>query len=370
MNVPWLTQPDFKPGDQLPPVLNRWAAEVVQKLNQWWTIGTDRIWGFAITRPGSQYNGLAMIWNEATKTFIFGSSGSLNPVITPGGPIGGSTQIPVITWNQYGQLTVVGAATIAGLPTPARRGQWLASEDGATFSTLQYDNVLDIPPGSPSANDDEFSATTLGGIWTADSGVVSGLVDLNTAVGSGAIYDLTSFPGAIKIQPVISGGFLGIKQDVSTAYASNDVTVWVKFMLGYAGGPNLPQMSLLITDNAGTAFVRVGVEQFVSTNRVGAVCFDSFPTNSGFQINGTNGLVQMPIYLGLRRVKTGSAVAWTAAASVGGYSWSRLSSGIVSSLTFTPKWAAIRANIASGTTAVGGCCFFRMNNDTRWPGGG
>lgn len=240
--------------------------------------------GPAITLKTPSTGGTITWTQPATNTF----NSDLTPVITAGGPTGSSTQVPVITYNKYGQLTLVSTATIyTGYLTAAvtsinantNAAQYFASGNLIpTWSTGFYAYGSIVLTGSAPyslywivTNPLGTTETPAGGHtdWTAVLGPVPGValtaVPIYTDVGvvganstSGTtVFSLGLYPAALANPGIISG-------------ATQVLTGYLEFTNGIAAGPStigaINSTGGITGDVNGIAITYGVASQYVQTN--------------------------------------------------------------------------------------------------------
>lgn len=297
---------------------------------------------------------------------------TLVSVLTAGGPTGSSTVTPIITWDAKGRLTAVSSATITGtVPNGTRFGQYL-SWTGSVWTPVQFPNMIEVPPASPSSVDDEMNYTNagspLGTTWTAETGVAVGTANFAGSVISGvptstAIVDFDSEPGSMVFQSGI-GTQRGVYRDVSAFYGSTaSVMMMCKVTVGfsntsYAGNDSV--FEFFITDGTSkTNYTQIALQS--SSGNYVAVFRNQINSNIGtLVLNPANGQVYTagPIYLAIWRRFSGGTSSWYAFVRVGQNRWIYLGTA---NNNFTSTYQFFRVRNAATPNSLVGVDWVRGN---------
>lgn len=307
-----------------------------------------------------------------------GSEWTMAPTATSGatgGPTGSTTVVPVITYAD-GLLTAVTTATISGtVPNPTITGQFLASQNGSTWTPTLYPDRIDVPPASPTSVDDEFDASTLDAKWTREGTVNVGTIAWPaSAPAATTVLDLTSERGKLLLQAGNTvGAFQGIYQDISAFYAANStVVLYWEVEIGHSSYTgNNESFQVFIADSlAKTNFIQI---QCIpgTANYNAQFGNQANPAAGSLELTTLNRIIPVsgPLYFALRGTKVSTTWTWQPAFRMGRTRWTDFA-GATATSTWTPTYLFIRTRNSVTPNSVMGVDFIRCSVGASFPGGG
>ncbi|MFN8791249.1 MAG: hypothetical protein ACK5Y2_07325 [Bdellovibrionales bacterium] len=215
------------------------ANQVLKFVAGQWTPSADEVG----TPPGdASYTakGLVQINTDQTTSGLFVSAGvlALPNLLTAGGPVGGTSTVPVITWDQKGRLTAVSTATVND-PTKLAISDYAADIAGANCTNVQtpYWNTV-----SDSWNCQDLR-TSAGGFFV-EGGNTFGV---NATLGVNSLNSLTFETNNSPVMTLTQLGSIGIGTqaplgDLELRRADKDAALMVRNTTSTA--PRFPRMEI------------------------------------------------------------------------------------------------------------------------------
>jgi microcystin-dependent protein len=170
--------------------------------------------------------------NAGTGVSVTGSAPTptvgLANVVPHGGPVGDSTHVPVITWNDQGQITAVTTATLlatgnvlsVGVPTNGQLARWTDAShiEGVNLSSLSF-SASQITDFSE-ATDDRVAALLQAGTnitLTYDDAANTLTIAAAGGGGTGTVTSITAGTGLVAspASPITASGTLSIANTIT-----------------------------------------------------------------------------------------------------------------------------------------------------------